>query len=139
MRKVLLTFIAAPLLGACVASVGPGPSGPPPPPPREYRREPPPPPPPERHERRERVIEGVVRDAVTRQPIDRAGVDITIRGVQGEVTVITGPDGRYRTGEIPRGEFGIRCRREGYEPINRTATMSEGIARVDFDLVPKRH
>jgi hypothetical protein len=146
MRKVLLAFVAALLFSACTATVASGPSrSPPPPPPREYRREPPPPPPPppERHHDRDRspeprVIEGTIRDAVTHQPIDKAGVDITTRGTQGEVTVITGPDGRYRTGEIPRGEFGIRVRREGYEPLNRAAEMRDGIAHLDFELVPKR-
>jgi hypothetical protein len=150
MHKVLLAFIAIPLL-ACTATVRPGPGGPPPPPPREVRREPPPPPPPpDRHRDHDhdrdrdrdrggpRVIEGVVRDAITHQPIDRASVDITGRGIQGEMTVQTGPDGRFRTDEIPRGEFGVRVRREGYKPMNRAARMEDGVARVDFELVPER-
>src|SRR5262245_48634429 len=113
MRKALLAFIAIPMF-ACVAEVRSTPGGPPPPPPREHRREPPPPPPPERHhERGPRIIEGTVRDAITHQPIDRAAVDITYPGLQGEMTVQTGTDGRFRTNEIPRGEFGVRVRREG--------------------------
>ena len=137
MRTTLLTFVTASLLGACVATVGPGrPVGPPP-------AEPPPaaPPPADRpHEHRPepRVIEGTVLDAVTRQPIDRAAVDITSPSFRGERTVNTGPDGRYRTEEIPRGEFGIRCRREGYEVFQRKATMGDGIAHIDFELTPKR-
>jgi hypothetical protein len=138
MRTGRLTLIAVALLGACVASVEPSPSSPPPP--RETRREPPPPPPPERHRDRSepRIIEGRVRDAVTHQPIDRASVDVTPAGARDEITVQTGPDGRYRTGELPRGEIGIRVRHEGYEPARRTAEMSDGIAHLDFELVPKR-
>lgn len=140
MRTLLLAFIAVPLLGACVATVRPGPSSGPPPPPPERRHRP------DRdhdHDRDRRpdgprFIEGTVRDAVTGRPIDRAGVDITGAGIQGEMTVQTGPDGRFRTGEIPRGEFAIRCRREGYESINRVARMSDGVAHVDCELTPKR-
>lgn len=54
------------------------------------------------------------------------------------MTTNTGPDGRYRTQEIPRGEFTIRCRREGYEVFQRKAVMSDGVAIIDFELVPKR-
>jgi hypothetical protein len=129
MRKILaiLTFS---LLGACVASVRSGPGAPPPGPP----------PPPRHHERERnepRIIEGTIRDAATRQPIDRASVDITATGTR-EMTVQTGPDGRYRTQELPRGEFVIRCRREGYDTVIRKAEMSDGIARVDIELTPKR-
>jgi hypothetical protein len=94
--------------------------------------------PPRDHAREPRVIQGIVRDAETGAPIDRAAVDITHRSFQGEITVNTGPDGRYRTEEIPRGEFGIRVRREGYEVFQRKAMMEDGIARLDFDLQPKR-
>jgi hypothetical protein len=148
MRKALLALIVIPML-ACVAEVRSNPSGPPPPPPREVRREPPPPPPPpERHDHDRdhdrdrggpRIIEGTVRDAITHQPIDRAAVDITGPGIQGEMTVQTGTDGRFRTNEIPHGEFGVRVRREGYKPMNRAATMRDGVAHVDFELVPDRH
>lgn len=142
MRNVLLALIAIPLV-ACTATVQSGPGRPAPV--REYREPPPPPPPPPReHEHRHdrapepRIIEGTVRDAVTHQPIDRASVDITRAGVRGEVTVGTGPDGRYRTGEIPRGQFGIRVRREGYQSFDRVGTMEDGIAHIDFELVPLR-
>src|SRR5204862_116053 len=80
--------------------------------------EPPPPPPPQTEVREHRhheprIIEGMVLDADTRQPIDRAAVDITSPAFRGERTVNTGPDGRFRTEEIPPGEFGFRCRRDG--------------------------
>src|ERR1043166_3261512 len=123
MRKVLLAFIALPVFGACVASMGPAPGGPPPPPP-EHRVERP---------REPRIIEGTLRDAITHQPIDRAAIDITGHGIR-EMTIQTGPDGRFQTGEIPRGEFAIRVRREGYETYTSSATMSDGIARLEFDL-----
>lgn len=136
MYQTLRALAVCSLLGACVATVRPaGPPGPPPaePPPPERHREP-------RHEPRNepRIIEGVVLDAESRQPIDRAAVDITVPGVRGEMTVNTGPDGRYRTQEIPRGQFGIRVRREGYEVFQRQAEMADGIAHIDFELQRKR-
>ena len=130
MHKHLLAFATASLLGACTATLAtqPAPAGPPPPRTevREHRREP-------------RVIEGMVMDAETRQPIDRAAVDITSPQFQGERTVNTGPDGRYRTEEIPRGEFGFRCRRDGYEAFTSKAVMNDGIAHIDCELHRKRH
>jgi hypothetical protein len=124
MRHLLLAVLAAALLGACVASAAPSPSAPTAPPPRESRVEP-------------RILEGTIRDAVTHQPIDRASVNVTGRGIQGELTVQTGPDGRFRTGEIPRGELAIRVRHEGYEP-NRATVTNDTIAHVDVELVPTR-
>jgi protocatechuate 3,4-dioxygenase beta subunit len=137
MRTTLLSLVATSLLGACVATVGPGrPSGPPPaePPPADRPHEHRPPPP----RAEPRIIEGTVTDAVTHQPISRAAIDITSPSFQGERTVNTGPDGRYRTEEIPRGEFGLRARREGYEVFQRKAVMNDGIAHIDFELIPKR-
>jgi len=141
MQKTLLALLTTSLIG-CMAS-GTVTTRNPPPPPRErepvrvveppHRDEPPP-----RREREPRVIEGVVIDAETHQPISRAAVDITSSAFAGERTVNTGPDGRYRTEEIPRGEFGIRCRRDGYEVFERKAVMNDGIAHIDFELHRKR-
>jgi len=131
MRTTLLALVATSLLGACVATVRSRPGGPPPaepPPPTEVRE----------HRREPRVIEGVVIDAATRQPIGRAAIDITGPAIQGEMTANTGPDGRFRTNEIPRGEFGIRVRREGYEVVERKAVMNDGVAHMDIELQPKR-
>jgi hypothetical protein len=139
MHKTFYALVLASLLGGCMASVGARTSSPPPGPPGP----PPAEPPPERHHDRDRpreprVIEGTVTDAETHQPIDRAAIDITSPQIQGEMTINTGPDGRYRTQEIPRGEFGIRCRRNGYEVFQRKAVMSDGIAHIDFELQRKR-
>jgi hypothetical protein len=131
MRTTLLALVATSLLGACVATVRSRPGGPPPaepPPPTEVRE----------HRHEPRVIEGFIIDAATRQPIGRAAIDITGPGIQGEMTANTGPDGRFRTNEIPRGEFGIRVRREGYEVVERKAVMNDGIAHIDIELQPKR-
>jgi hypothetical protein len=121
MRTTLLALVATSLLGACVATVGPG--GPPPagPPSVEHRRERP-------------IIEGTVFDVATHQPIDRAGIDITGPGLPHEVTVNTGPDGRFRADDLPRGELGLRCRREGYLVVERRMEVREGVNRVTFEL-----
>ena len=129
MSRTLLIVIATSLLGGCLATVGTGGGGPPPPPPpRERHRE--------AHE--PRIIEGVIRDAETGRPIDRAGIDITSPNMSGEMTVNTGPDGRYQSREIPRGEFGVRVRREGYQVIERRAVMHNGIERMDFEMRKRR-
>ena len=130
MHKALLAFVASSLLG-CIATVGPAHHGPPP-----GRPPGPPGPPPAEPVREPRVIEGMVIDASTGRPIDRASVDITSPAFRGEMTVQTGPDGRFRTQENPRGEFAIRCRREGYQKFESRAVMSDGIARMDCRLSP---
>jgi hypothetical protein len=137
MHKPVFAVLAASLFSGCVATATTGTRRPPPPPPREDVRvvEPPhhehrPPPP----AREPRVIEGVVLDAETHRPIDRASIDITSPAFRGEMTVQTGPDGRFRTQEIPPGEFKIRCRREGFLPFDRAATMGDGTAHIDFEL-----
>lgn len=129
MSKTLLIAIATSLLGAggCVATVDSGRRGPPPPPPaREHHREPP--------RAEPHVVEGTIRDAATGRPIDRAGIDITSPNWSGEITVNTGPDGRYRSPEIPRGPFGVRVRREGYQVIERRTSMGDGSAHLDFEM-----
>jgi len=118
MYKTLLTVVAGSLLGACVATVSP--VGPPPPAGAGPRRE-------------LRIIEGTVFEAGSRQPIDRAAVDITSPAIPGGITVNTGPDGHFRTEELPRGEVAIRCRREGYLPEERRAVI-EGVTHMDFGL-----
>jgi hypothetical protein len=146
MHKTLFAVLAASLFSGCVATATTSTRRPPPPPPdepvrvvepphREHHRRPPPPPPPSRGPR---VIEGIVTDAATGQPIDRASVDITSPAIQGQMTVQTGPDGRFRTDEIPRGEFSVRCRREGYEVFQRKAVMDDGTAHVNFELRRRR-
>jgi hypothetical protein len=122
----LLALITSSVLGVCGATPAVGPGGPSPSAPTPPRRE-----------REPRILEGTVRDAVTHRPIDRAAVDVMAPGVRG-MTVQSGPDGQYRTGEIPRGDLAIRCHREGYETVDRKAEVSEGSARVDFELMPTR-
>lgn len=137
MQKTLFAVLAASLFSGCVATATTGTRRPPPPqdevrivePPHRDERRPPPPP-----ARGPRVIEGVVLDADTHRPIDRASIDITSSAFRGEMTVQTGPDGRFRTQEIPPGDFKIRCRRDGFLPFDRAATMSDGTAHIDFEL-----
>jgi Carboxypeptidase regulatory-like domain len=135
MHKTLFAVLAASLFSGCVATATTG-SRPPPPPREEVRVvEPPhhehrPPPPP----REPRVIEGVVLDAATHQPIDRAAIDVRPRATGVEVTVQTGPDGRFRTQELPPGEFQIRCRRDGFLASDSSGSMPDGKVRVNFEL-----
>lgn len=148
MQKNLLALLTTSLIGCMASGTVTTRNSPPPPPPRrdpvvvEGPRPADPPPPPPRHhhepEREPRVIEGRVFDAETRQPISRAAIDITSPSFAGTRTVNTDGDGRYRSEEIPRGEFGIRCRREGYEVFERKAVMGDGIAHIDFELRRKR-
>ncbi len=134
MHKTLFAVLAASLFSGCVATATTEPRRPPPP--REEVRvvEPPP----REHHREPRVIEGVVLDADTHQPLARSAIDITAAGLPGEMTLENGADGRFRTGEIPSGDFKIRCRHEGYESINRNATMGEGTGHINFEMRRRR-
>ena len=85
-----------------------------------------------------RYLEGVMIDAVTRQPLHRGAVDVTSPLIKGEMTVNTDEQGRFRTEELPPGEFKIRCRRNGYESINQGASITDGPARFDCEMQPKR-
>lgn len=144
MQKTLLALLSTSLIG-CMAS-GTVRTSEAPPPRREpvrvveppHRDEPVRVVEPPHREREPRVIEGRVLDADTHEPISRAAIDITSSAFAGQRTVNTDADGRYRTEEIPRGEFGLRCRREGYEVFERKAVMGDGIARIDFELRRKR-
>ena len=114
MRFVLRALIVIGSLGACVATAAPAPSDQAPP----------------------RVVEGTVHDALTHQPLGRAVIEVSGPGIP-DVAVRTGPDGTFRTGELPRGELIVRCRHSGYESVRRRVAAGAGIARVDFELVPK--
>jgi hypothetical protein len=145
MQKTLLALLTTSLIG-CMASGTVTTRNPPPPREREPVRVVEPPhrdepvrvvdPPHREHE--PRIIQGRVIDAETHEGIGRAAIDITSPSFAGQRTVNTDADGRYRTEEIPRGEFGLRCRREGYEVFERKAVMNEGTAHIDFELRRKR-
>jgi hypothetical protein len=117
LHTALVTALTAAALTACAATITPVGA-------------PPPPGPGPRHEAR--IIEGTVFEAGSHQPLDRAAVDITSPSMQG-ITVNTGPDGHFRTPELPRGEVAIRCHREGYLVEERRAVV-DGVTRMDFGL-----
>jgi len=122
------------LTSACLVTTGTTgrSSAPPPPPPHhEHGGGPPPPPPP-----RERFLEGMVTDAVTGKPLNKAAVDI-VDPASKTMTVQTGPDGHYRTQTLPPGQFSIRCRLDGYEAYQQGYSITDGPARLDCRLQPK--
>jgi hypothetical protein len=129
------TLVAALVLAGCVVSTPPPrTAGPPPgPPPTVEDR------PHHEHERGSAVLTGVVLDARTHHPIDRAAVDITSPVLPGQrMTVQTGPDGRYTTQPVPAGEFSVRVRRGGYDELERQVRVGAEEARLDFALNPSR-
>ena len=112
---------------ACVVTTGRPVSSPPP---AEERHAPPPP--------QDRYIEGTVTDAVSRQPIGRAAIDITSPALgDKEMTANTDASGHYRTQTLPPGAFSIRVRREGFEVVDRPVNVTDGPARLDIQLTPK--
>jgi len=81
---------------------------------------------------------GVIRNAVTHEPIRAASLDITSAALGNrKLTVQTGADGRFTTEPVPAGEFGIRVRRDGFEQIERKMVVGNGEARVDIEMRPK--
>jgi hypothetical protein len=85
------------------------------------------------------ILTGVVRNAVTHEPVRGASVDITspVLGNQ-TLNVQTGADGRFTTEPIPAGEFAIRVRRDGFEVIDRHMVVGDTEARLDVELAPRR-
>jgi hypothetical protein len=135
MRSILSVLIVM-LLSSCLVTTSTRGGSRPPPPnepaPPPGRPQPPPPAPAPRY------LEGTVTDATSGKPVGRAAVDVTSPMIKGEMTTQTDENGYYRTKELPPGEFALRCRREGYEAINRTGNITNGPARLDFALTPKR-
>ncbi len=78
------------------------------------------------------VINGVVTDAATQQPISAVQVTIagTTRGVQ------TGENGRYTIPNLPAGTYTLAFRRVGYGPVTRqnVAVASGATVTVDVSL-----
>lgn len=122
MRQLLV--ITAFCLSACLVSTGTAP-----PPSRPVSEGPPPPP-----HNQGAILTGIVVDARTRQPLNKAAVDITSSASNEHYTVQTGPDGRYTTHPIMPGEIQVRARLGGYEPVNQMINIGSTEARLDFEL-----
>jgi hypothetical protein len=128
----LLTSVGALLLATgCLVTTSSG-RRPPPPEPRHHEGRPPPPAGPA-----ERSLEGVITDASTGKPLARASIDIVDPSGKSQ-TVQVGPDGHYRFGSLPPGKFAIRCRLDGYEKFEQGYSITDGPARLDCPLQPKR-
>ncbi|MHC4953250.1 MAG: carboxypeptidase regulatory-like domain-containing protein [Planctomycetota bacterium] len=87
-----------------------------------------------------RVVEGVVRDAVSGEPI--AGAEITVNDmVVGNRSVASGSDGRYRVEDIG-ARVSLRARAEGYSDVSdnpwrgQELPADQRIVQRDFELQP---
>lgn len=140
------TLLAAVTLTGCLVSTRPPPrrgGGPPPPPSSEpaprppghhgdhHHEEPPPGP-------RAAFLTGIVVDAATRKPLDRAAVDVNSPVLPKNLTVQTDAEGRYTTEAIPPGDFVVRVRRSGYETQEQRLRVGDATATLDFALAPLR-
>lgn len=84
------------------------------------------------------VLTGMVIDARTHAPINKAAVDVVSNVSHEHFTVETGPDGRYTTHPIMPGDFAVRARAQGYETVNQGVNVGNTEARLDFQLQPTR-
>ncbi|GEM_PF-4307174 len=90
------------------------------------------------------AVAGVVRDALTGEPLPRAVVSVSPGdGFDGEAPTlllgeaVTDDLGRYRIGPLPAGPVRVTAHREGYHPQTRSAgVFPEQTTQVDFALEP---
>lgn len=79
-----------------------------------------------------RMVSGRVFDDTTGCPL--GGVQVQAVGASGRA--LTNPQGRYRLGGLPDGEFMLQSTRAGYRPHQTLSmTVSDSSARVDFSLL----
>lgn len=75
------------------------------------------------------VVQGVVRDSATGEPVVEADV------MSGSLRVRTAPDGRYRLEGLAPGPAEVSVRRVGYRPVARRVVVEAGNpTRADFSL-----
>ena len=132
-HSTILTVLGTLVLtSACLVSTGTSGRTAPPPPRHHGGGEPVGPPPPQ-----ERSLEGMVTDAATGQPLNKASVDIVDPSSRTQ-TIQVGPDGHYRFGSLPPGKFAIRCRLDGYEKVEQGYSITDGPAKLDCRMNKKR-
>jgi hypothetical protein len=87
--------------------------------------------------REQGVIFGTVTEAGTDAPVVDVVVTVTSPVLQGEQTVETDALGRYRTPELPPGEYTVRFEKELFKPYARSAVpRREGHStRLDVSLI----
>jgi len=128
-----LTILA---LSGCLVTTSTRRAGEPPPPPPHTGPVAPAPTPTPAHAAA--YLTGVIVDKSNNKPIDRAAVDVNSPVLTKNLTVQTGPDGRYTTAPIPPGDFVVRVRRSGYETQQQRLSVGNATATLDFALVPLR-
>ncbi len=79
-------------------------------------------------------LEGIVIDAITKDPIQ--GADVVIQNVQPNEE-ISGPDGRFKTGSNQEGSLTVKTNKAGYLPSIKAFTMTAGdVTDVTIELTP---
>jgi hypothetical protein len=77
------------------------------------------------------VLEGIVREPLSRQPVRFA----VVRVAQTGASALTDEDGHFRL-ESPPGEWRLEIRRIGYEPTSLSVSVPGGTSRTDISLRP---
>ncbi|MCF8237220.1 MAG: choice-of-anchor B family protein [Saprospiraceae bacterium] len=79
-------------------------------------------------------LEGIVIDAITKDPIQ--GADVVIQNVQPNEE-ISGPDGRFKTGSNQEGSLTVKTNKAGYLPSIKAFSMTAGeVTDVTIELTP---
>ncbi len=79
-------------------------------------------------------LEGIVIDAITKDPIQ--GADVVIQNVQPNEE-ISGPDGRFKTGSNQDGSLTVKTNKAGYLPSIKAFALTAGdVADVTIELTP---
>lgn len=79
-------------------------------------------------------LEGIVINAITKEPIQ--GATVVIQGVQPNEG-FSRPDGTFKTGSNTGGDFSVRTERSGFQTRVQTFTMTAGeVMDVTIELFP---
>lgn len=79
-------------------------------------------------------LEGIVIDAITKDPIQ--GAEVVIQNVQPN-DEISGPDGTFKTGSNQDGNLTVRTTKTGYLPSQKTFACTAGeVTDVTIELTP---
>lgn len=79
------------------------------------------------------VIAGRVTAADSGEPIARARVVVTSPALEGARVVLTGPDGRYRVGDLPAGRYTVAVVKTGFA----TVTVGDDAGTGPVELAPE--
>ena len=83
------------------------------------------------------VLQGAVKDATKKQPVEGAIVTVTSPALQVEQVAVTDSSGFYRVPNLPPGTYLLRVDRDGFLPHERAqiALRADVTFQLNVDLI----